>query len=129
MSGLPSVSTGLFSVFVDLFFNFDNNTPMFMFYGWSVCYVVSDQSAVAETSSSEKNFIGQLTIVSVHHHRFDSLPAAAVTNSISMKQRPAMLGESVESRYTKGRPPLVNEQCPSNPSILSRLLSNEGSPD
>ena len=38
---------------------------MFMFYGWSVCYAVSDQSAVADTSSSDKDFIG------VHHHRVD----------------------------------------------------------
>ena len=34
--------------------------------------MVSDQSAVPDMSSSEKNFIGQLTIVCIHH-RLDRL--------------------------------------------------------
>ena len=66
-----------------------------------VRYVVSDQpSAVANTGSSDIVFIGQWTIVSVHHHRFDWLPAG-VTDRISMRRR-RHARRSVESCSAKG---------------------------
>ena len=79
------ISTTFFLVFLSFFILTTTHPCLCFTVLRSVCYVVSDQSAVADTScSSDKNFIGQLTIASFHRHRFDWFPAG-VTDRVSMR--------------------------------------------
>ena len=87
----------------------------------SVCHVVSDQSTVADTSSSDiRTWLVSWQLLAFTNTGFIGCLLVWQTGSVWGHVR-----GSVESCSAKGRPPSVKAQCPGNPSILSRWLSNE----